>query len=73
MRNSGDNERENKKYLNKFVYFFIQFDFMLYYLLTLNIIFYKINKKIPNLIFINCQYILLSFKIFQKFNFLTYK
>jgi len=45
---------------------------MLYYLLTLNVIFYKINKKIPILIFINFQYILLLFKKFQKIKILIY-
>ena len=45
---------------------------MLYYLLTLNVIFYKINKKIPILIFINSQYILLLFIKFQKIKFLIH-
>ena len=35
---------------------------MLHYLLALNVIFYKINKKIPILILIISQYILLLFK-----------
>ena len=35
--------RENENYLNKF--FFIIFDFMFYYLLTLYIVLYKRNKK----------------------------
>jgi len=42
---------------------------MLYYLLALNVIFYKINKKIPILILINFQYIFLLFKKFQKIKF----
>jgi len=45
---------------------------MLYYLLTLNVIFYKINKKIPILIFINSQYIFLLFKKFKKIKFLIH-
>jgi len=45
---------------------------MFYYLLALNVIFYKINKKIPILILINFQYILLLFKKFQKINFLIH-
>jgi len=40
---------ENKNYLNNF---FIVFDFIFYYLLTLNFILYKRNKKRPNFIFI---------------------
>jgi len=33
------------------IFFFIKFNFILYYLLTLNFAFYKRNKKISNLIF----------------------
>jgi len=45
---------------------------MRYHLLALNDIFCKINKNIPNLIFINFQYILLLFKNFQKIIFPTF-
>jgi len=38
--------------------FFI-FNFILYYLLKLNDVLYKKNKKIPNLFFINFQYIIM--------------
>jgi len=38
----------NNKYLNKYLYSSLNFDFMFYYLLTLNVMFYKINKKIPH-------------------------
>jgi len=74
VRNSENGERKNKKYLNKFVYFLLDLIlyFILYYLLTLNVIFYKINKKIPILTFINSQYMLLLFKNFRKVNFFIY-
>jgi len=52
--------------------FFIKFNFMLYYLLALNVIFYKINKKIHILILINSQYIFLLFKKFQNIKFLIH-
>jgi len=42
---------ENKNYLNNF-FFFIIFDFMFYYLVTLNVYFIK-EIKISNFIFIN--------------------
>jgi len=45
---------------------------MLYYLLALNVIFYKINKKIHILILINSQYIFLLFKKFQNIKFLIH-
>jgi len=48
MRNSSYNEKNNKKYLDKSFYslFFIMFDFIFYYLLTLiiNYYMYKRNK-----------------------------
>jgi len=42
-KNLKDKEKEHKKYFNEF-FFFIIFNFMLYYLLALNIILYKIIK-----------------------------
>ena len=47
--------------------FFIIFDFMFYYLLTLNIMLYKKNKKIHNLIFINSKYALYKIKKIKNF------
>jgi len=44
------------------IFFFIIFNFILYYLLILNVVFYKRNKKIPNLIFINFQCITIDLK-----------
>jgi len=51
---SNYNEKEHTKYFNKFVYSLL--NFKSYYLLTLNIIIYKKNKSIYNLIFINKIY-----------------
>jgi len=51
-----------KKVVSIFLFFNI-LDFMFYYLLKLNVVLYNKNKKIPNSIFINSQYILHTYNL----------
>jgi len=53
------------KYLNRFLLFFTIFYFIFYDLLTFNIVPYKRNKKMLNLISINFQYTIYNLKSFS--------
>jgi len=53
--------RENIKNI-LIIFYFLLFNFIFYYLLILNVIIYKRNKNIHNLIFINKIYIAYNFK-----------